>query len=1196
MSRKSLLVVIISFSLLLVSGCVNDNVSQPKPYSYENKTFDKHDWNTFELDSPMRLDGVLDESVWNDSNAFSFSSNSNNLSLKSYFGDKGVYFGINITDSKIFVNDNRLFWKNDSVELYFNPLNETSGPNSSFAQFRVDATGNVETWIGVPSPDGYPWSKFYIPCNVETNIDGTLNPADNESSNGYVIELFIPWEGLLLDSKPEKLSLMPAFVESNGLGDNDYTWNAPSGMTHSSVGSYINFGSSGYIERKEGTTFGNYSNEIKYTSGFDVTDDSNSKMSQTGAGDQYIYFKNINSTQYMYSVDIKLGQVLNDDQWPKAGVIVGDNGSNIVNFFFDPLHDLQQKTGVFTTGNSVGERGWQWGAGIGLLNDINYETGVKVSVIRNEDEFYILINDKLLTKEENLISGNSTPGLFTMNLTAEYTNYYITENISEIQEKIASITRYQGTVFGDSLFGKLYTQGFDFSNEESNVTQTGQGDQWIYFKDICSTHYMFSVDVELGNRLNNDQWPKVGVIAGENDNKILTFLLDPLPNKDNYYGVFVPRESGGNWQWGPGSPLPYGLNYQTKINVKVIRNEGNFYVLINDIVVDYRYIDEFAASQPGLFTMNHEATYSNYTVTEESSIIDSAVVNAEKQFMDNSLFENAPSFQGSVGFDLSDVNNLVTQNLGQDKVTYFKDILSSQYMFTTKIQVLGSLNNDNYPKVGVVIGDDGNKIVNFFLDPLKGLTQKAGIVVSGNSTGDRNWQWPTSPISLSNDIDYSNGIEVTVIRNLDDYYVLVEGNLIYQGNNLLNGYSKIGFFTMNMAAIYSNYSVSQDINEIQDTIDLATGVSTDSILGNSANGRLSSIGFDLSNQDNGTVNQTGGGDQFTYFTNILSTKYMIQASFLMGDPINDPFSKIGLLAAENSTGRIVYLADTRIEKFFKDVMAVYQPSGQGWDWGGNTISYNGGINYDEYVKLTVIRDGENFYYFVNDTYMYTKVIPGYLEPSVAGLFTMGQNATFKDFSATTDTQVIDQKLNKILINDSENGWSGQGDITINGQDNISLDSGSANVREGEKFIYKDGVTLDGNFYIEYKVSNINVSSTIPDWMWPKLSLLLINNQGNRNYISIGSSSKQMRFETMVDDIWKNGIGFPEGTNLSDEHTIRVERVITDDTATINIYFDGILQTFDGLSRTSNYLGHYTFGFTGDYVSGDISNIIYGSLN
>lgn len=1196
MLKKPFFTFLFILTALIISACTKDEqVKELESYTYENKVFDPADWNTFDLDDDIILDGKLDDSPWSQMNSFSFSNTSqtNTLSVKSYFGEKGVYFGFEMNDSKVFVNTDRLFWKNDSVELYLNSLNRQSGPDSSFAQVRIDPTGRTESWVGIESPDGYPWSKYYIPMKVTSQINGTLNPTDDETSEGYSIEVFIPWEGLLLEGKPEKLSLVPAFVESDGLGPNDFEWNPPVGATHTSVGTYLDFGPNGYIERTEGNLFGDYSNEVKYTKGFDLSQET-TKVQQNGAGDQFIYFKDVNSTHYMYSVSVRLDEVLNNDQWPKAGVIIGDDGDKIVNFFFDPLQELSSKTGVMVTGNSIGDRSWQWGAGIGLSNNIDYTTGVKVTVIRDEEDFYVLINGELLVKEQGLLTGSSTPGLFTMNMAATFSNYSVTEDTEEISNAVALATRTQGEVFGDSLFDKLYTQGFDFSNEKTNVTQTGQGDQWIYFKDVYSSQYMFSVDVELGNSINNDPFPKVGVIIGENLSGIKTFLLDPLPNKDNYYGIFVPRDTLGEWQWGPGSPLPYQTDYTGKVNIQVIRDHDDYYVLVDGFVVDYRHIDGFGDSQPGLFTMNHEATYSNYSVTEDETAIDLKVVEAKSQFVNDTTFENGEAFQGSVGFDLSDSDNQITQNLGQDKWTYFKEIESSQYMFTTTIQLNEVLNHDAYPKAGVIIGDDGQSSVHFLFDTLGDLSQKVGMVVKADSPSG-GWQWPGTSMNLSTDIDYKQGVEVTVIRNNNDYYVIVDGTLVYQGQDLLVGNSKIGLFTMNMAATYSNYSVTEDTIEIQTIID---GFEIeDGILGNAPTGAIASPGYDVTDIENDVVLQTISGEQIIYFTNLHSTKYIIEASFLMGNPIDDPFSKIGLLAATNDNGRMVFLADTRIEKYFKDVMAVYQPIGGDWDWG-NTASYNGGINYDHPVHLKVIRNGENFYFFVNGVYMFNRTIPGYTDASVAGLITMGQQATFTNFSVTEDEGVIDQEISKVMISNDDYNWSGEGDIVINGDADITFVPDSANTNESNKYIFKDGVTLQNNFFIEYNVANITVSQDLPDWMWPKLSLLLINDQGNRNYIGIGAANKQMRLETMIDGGWQNGVSFPEGTNLVDMHTIRLERIINpDDTATFKIYFDGVLQTFnDGTNRTTNYLGTYTFGFTGDFAAGEITGITYGQLN
>jgi hypothetical protein len=364
-----------------------------------------------------------------------------------------------------------------------------------------------------------------------------------------------------------------------------------------------------------------------------------------------------------------------------------------------------------------------------------------------------------------------------------------------------------GTIFGDSNFGKLATNGFDLSDEENRVIQYGGYDQYVYFKNITGNRYGFSVDISNLVILNNDPYPKVGVIVGENKDRIVNFFFDPFPPFNNYYGVFVPRDrNDDNWQWGPGSPLPNGFSYQDVNKMTVIKDTEISYIFVNDVLVDKRAHGLKGSTQAGLFTMNMSAIYANYQVLTEEEI------NGYIQTTDfgNTMFEDV-----SNGFSLLDDGSLLQNGIGE-QTAYFKDVNSTKYKVSAKVKLTGALNNDLFPKVGIIAGSTAEGDESFLIDPRPNFDVKDFLGVSRSKGSD--WSWGEQKIVWLDGIDYENEIELTVVRDGIKIYYFVDGTLIYEKDSIITSSGRPGLITMNYEAVFSNFNITTDETEIDEFI------------------------------------------------------------------------------------------------------------------------------------------------------------------------------------------------------------------------------------------------------------------------------------------------------------------------------------------------------------------------------------------
>ena len=151
-----------------------------------------------ETDAGMVIDGVLDESVYEEKNWLYLSNDENgnnvNIAMTTHFGEKGMYFAFDVTESvPIYVNPNRSPVLNSCIELYIVPPHLKGINGNSVLEIDLLPTGDI-AFRKSNGKYGY--------TDVETSKDimaylgaetkgGEVNTLE---CYGYVLELFIPWD------------------------------------------------------------------------------------------------------------------------------------------------------------------------------------------------------------------------------------------------------------------------------------------------------------------------------------------------------------------------------------------------------------------------------------------------------------------------------------------------------------------------------------------------------------------------------------------------------------------------------------------------------------------------------------------------------------------------------------------------------------------------------------------------------------------------------------------------------------------------------------------------------------------------------------------------------------------------------------------------------------------------------------------
>lgn len=167
--------------------------------------------------------------------------------------------------------------------------------------------------------------------------------------------------------------------------------------------------------------------------------------------------------------------------------------------------------------------------------------------------------------------------------------------------------------------------------------------------------------------------------------------------------------------------------------------------------------------------------------------------------------------------------------------------------------------------------------------------------------------------------------------------------------------------------------------------------------------------------------------QYAFFKEVYDTRYVVSAEVdLVSINGSEPYPKSGLLAARLNDNMIYFCFDARPTFDFGDVVIVeHTPSDGGtWKWPG-IVRNIPGLRFRDNIgnrvkhRLTVVRNVEDFYFLLDDKFLTHVKYPGFVQPTLAGTYTMAQHTEFSNFFVYVDDPLsanddYDQFLKSVL--------------------------------------------------------------------------------------------------------------------------------------------------------------------------------------
>lgn len=348
----------------------------------------------------------------------------------------------------------------------------------------------------------------------------------------------------------------------------------------------------------EGTTIGSVEG-LTTDFGYDLTNDNgeeNATIIQNWPYDQYAYFNNIYSTKFYVEAEFTVtsNHPYANDPYPKFGLTVGTNENTI--FFFVDADQSYTKDSIGVAQRTFDNRDWDWNtteqnvSGTG----VSYTDGeyVKLSILRDGDEFYMFANDELYIYYDQfnifVEDYEAAVGFLTFNTEVEIKNYYATDDETTVNQIISeNANKINGATFGTAN-GYKTTSGWDLTtdiDECSTIRNSSVGDQYIYFKDYFGSTFYVETSVTVTESFN-DPYPKFGIVL-RNEETEFFFYIDSNQTYTSDIVGYV-QKINGQWDWSNASSINVSdIDYRNGAytTLALYRNNEELILIVNNTQV-----------------------------------------------------------------------------------------------------------------------------------------------------------------------------------------------------------------------------------------------------------------------------------------------------------------------------------------------------------------------------------------------------------------------------------------------------------------------------------------------------------------------------------------------------------------------------------------------------------------------------------
>ncbi|MDE6401457.1 MAG: hypothetical protein K2L54_02475, partial [Clostridiales bacterium] len=179
-------------------ACGGGTQQQPAGKYLSNYTFPAS--GTHAVDPEIKLDGKLDDEIYKNQRWLEVhkehGGETATMRMTSYYGEQGVYLGIDVTEScRIYVNHARASYLNSGIEMYLAMEGTESIDVDNSFEVDMEADGTLTFKRRVKGG----WDRFHTSPDIMAQLVTTQKggAVNTENCHGYTHELFIPYDYLV---------------------------------------------------------------------------------------------------------------------------------------------------------------------------------------------------------------------------------------------------------------------------------------------------------------------------------------------------------------------------------------------------------------------------------------------------------------------------------------------------------------------------------------------------------------------------------------------------------------------------------------------------------------------------------------------------------------------------------------------------------------------------------------------------------------------------------------------------------------------------------------------------------------------------------------------------------------------------------------------------------------------------------------
>lgn len=824
----------------------------------------------------------------------------------------------------------------------------------------------------------------------------------------------------------------------------------------------------------------------------------------------YTFINDFTSKQFYFETEVKVSDILSNENYPKFGLLVQDS-KEMVKFYLD-MNQEKQVAQVGVVHQLTGkEDDWanQSTALFSKKLDLSKDT-VKLSLLRNGTAYYFYVNDELIMSGNDLTSQSGVAGVFSFGTTLTLTNYKLVKSGSEYEALLT-----QARAEAELLDTFKLTQNY-FTMTENGVyklttdsADESKVDDVMLSGSILKTSY-YSITGKLTLSATED-WSQARILISSDANNEYVIALEQTG--ENEYQIFTMskdnEDSWNDWRLISSSALNGDRN---SIDFEVIVNGDEIYFLIDDEIC---YTSDRVDMTESTVKFS---SYKNATTTVEN--LDGQLFDSQKAVEEYLATKSEKAYETEYETRINELyKEYITTNgcagqggtllLGHSHIDFW-DAWETQtgltnYVNGYNVGIGGTTTKDwlyAYDKlikpfaadrfvisVGendvTVWGEDGEDVV----ERLKELFEKI------------HTDFPDAEIyyiySLPSPTKYVNGAYVNA-----KYAALVTGEkVLCESLDYVQGVD-----TFDVLATADKKNANVDLF-LADNVHLnAAGYQawSDYLYDVIFKGETFGVtiadgtyykttnGIELINDtgDDATIEMFGGSPRYAYLNETYTDTLCFEAEFNVTDVLNnDSWPKFGLLLS-GASEMVKFYVDMTPQMTAASVGIVHQKTGEGDDWT-NAVSANvSNMSFtgNDKIKLAIVRDGTNCYFYVNDELVLWERDGLYDEETTAGIFSFNTVLTASDYQILKDETATSYVAQAI----ADAGFFGnvKSYATSTGVD-LSKDTGANTgtvsvTAAGSMFAYVENF-YESEFYFETK---IHVNEIFANEAWPKFGLFV----------------------------------------------------------------------------------------------------------